>query len=134
MSTFSTVEEAREYFRNDRFATENGMQLDELTEDGCVCSVVLGERHRNALGGIMGGVLFTLADFAFAIASNNAHHGTVAIDVNIHFLAATKGSKLTARATCVKDGRTTAVYEAKVTDDTGREVALFLGTGYKLQK
>ena len=134
MSTFSTVEEAREYFKNDRFATENGMRLDELTEDGCVCSVVLGERHRNALGGVMGGVLFTLADFAFAIASNTAHHGTVAIDVNIHFLAAPKGSKLTARASCVKDGRTTAVYEAKVTDDTGRDVALFLGTGYKLQK
>lgn len=134
MSTFSTVEEAREYFKNDRFATENGMRLDELTEDGCVCSVILGERHRNALGGVMGGVLFTLADFAFAVASNNAHHGTVAIDVNIHFFAAPKGSKLTARASCVKDGRTTAVYEAKVTDDTGRDVALFLGTGYKLQK
>ena len=132
MSTFSTVEEVREYFKNDRFATVNGMALDELTEDGCVCSVVLGENHRNALGGVMGGVLFTLADFAFAVASNNRHEGTVAIDVHIHFLAAPKGTRLTARASCVKDGRTTAVYEVKVTDDTGRDAALFIGTGYKL--
>ncbi|MBR4185154.1 MAG: PaaI family thioesterase [Clostridia bacterium] len=132
MSTFSTVEEAREYFRNDRFATVNGMELDELTEDGCVCSVTLGENHRNALGGVMGGVLFTLADFAFAIASNNRHRGTVAIDVSIHFLAAPKGGRLTARASCVKDGRTTAVYEVRIADDTGRDVALFVGTGYKL--
>jgi uncharacterized domain 1 len=134
MKRFATAEEAREYFVNDRFAATNGVLLDELTEDGCVCHVDLNDTHRNALGGVMGGVLFTLADFAFAIASNNAHHGTVAIDVNIHFLAAPKGSKLTARASCVKDGRTTAVYEAKVTDDTGRDVALFLGTGCKLQK
>ncbi len=132
MSTFSTVEEAREYFRNDRFATVNGMELDELTEDGCVCSVTLGENHRNALGGVMGGVLFTLADFAFAIAAHNRHRGTVAIDVNIHFLAAPKGGRLTARASCVKDGRTTAVYEVRIADDTGRDVALFVGTGYKL--
>lgn len=134
MSTFSTAEEAREYFKNDRFATVNGMELDELTPDGCVCSMTIGENHKNALGGLMGGVLFTLGDFAFAIASNNAHLGTVAIDVHIHFLAAAKGSRLTARASCVKDGRTTAVYEVKITDDTGRDVALFVGTGYKLQK
>ena len=132
MSTFQSLEEARSFFRNDRFAAVNGMELDELTEDGCVCSVTLGENHRNALGGVMGGVLFTLGDFAFAIASNNAHKGTVAIDVNIHFLSAAKGSRLTARAVCVKDGRTTAVYHVMITDDTGRDVALFIGTGYKL--
>ena len=132
MSTFSTLEEARAFFTGDRFAMHNGMHLDELTDGGCTVSMDLREEHRNALGGVMGGVIFTLADFAFAVASNNDHRSTVALDVNIHFLSGTKGQRLTAKARCVKSGRTTAVYEITVTDDTERTVALFIGTGYKL--
>ena len=132
MSTFSTLTEAQAYFQGDRFATTNGMTLDELTEDGAVCSVTLNENHRNALGGVMGGVIFTLADLAFAAASNNDHEGTVALDVNIHFLSAAKGDRLIAAAKRIKSGRTTSVYEVTVSDDTGRRVALMVGTGYKL--
>ena len=131
MKNFNTAAEAQEYFKNDRFATVNGMKVDSLTEDGCICSLELNENHRNALGGVMGGVLFTLADFAFAISSNNVHMGTVAVDVSIQFLSAAKGTKLFAEASCVKDGRTTCVYQVTVTDDTGRKLALFTGTGYK---
>ena len=131
MKRFSTAEEARAYFVNDRFASTNGVRLDELTEDGCVCHVDLTDNCRNALGGVMGGIIFTLADFAFAVSSNNVHEGTVAIDVSIQFLSAAKGSRLTARSVCVKDGRTTCVYQITVTDDTGRNVALFTGTGFK---
>jgi len=131
MKRFPTVEEARAYFVNDRFASTNGVQLDELTEDGCVCHVDLTDNCLNALGGVMGGIIFTLADFAFAVSSNNVHEGTVAIDVSIQFLSAAKGSRLTARSVCVKDGRTTCVYQVTVTDDTGRNVALFTGTGFK---
>ena len=130
MKRFETVEEARAYFRNDRFATENGVELDELTEDGCVCHLDLTDSHRNALGGVMGGAIFTLADFAFAVSSNNAHEGTVAIDISMQFLSAAKGSRLIARSTCAKDGRSTCVYQVEVTDDTGRKVALFTGTGF----
>ncbi len=132
MSTFSSLAEAQAYFQNDRFAAANGITLDALTEDGAICSVTLNENHRNAMGGVMGGVIFTLADLAFAAASNNDHQGTVALDVNIHFLSAAKGSRLIAASKRVKSGRTTSVYEITVTDDTGRQVALMIGTGYKL--
>ncbi len=131
MKRFATVEEARAYFRNDRFATGNGVCLDELTEDGCVCHVDLNDSHRNALGGVMGGIIFTLADFAFAVSSNNVHEGTVAIDTGVQFLSAAKGSRLVARSRCVRDGRSICVYQVTVEDDTGRQVALFTGTGYK---
>ena len=131
MKRFATAEEAREYFRNDRFATSNGVELDEITEDGCVCRVDLNENHRNALGGVMGGIIFTLADFAFAVSSNNVHEGTVALDVSMQFLSAAKGSRLIARSFCVKEGRSTCVYRVEVSDDTGRRIALFTGTGFK---
>ena len=133
MGTFNSLEEARAHFVNDRFATENGMTLDELGEGTCLCSVILTDRHKNAYGGVMGGVIFTLADFAFAVCCNNDHQLTVALNVDINFLSAPKGAKLFARARRVKSGRTTGVYQVDVTDDTGRQVALFTGTGYKLE-
>lgn len=133
MSTFSSPEEARAYFKGDKFALENGVTLDALDADEAVCSMRLDDnRHRNAAGGVMGGVIFTLADFAFAVASNNLHHVTVALQVSINFLNAVRGDRLTARTKCVKDGRTTSVFNVDVTDDSGRLVAQFVGTGYKI--
>ena len=132
MGTFADFDEARRLFEKDRFATENGMKLDELTDEYSVCSMTVTDRHRNAYGGVMGGAIFTLADFAFAALCNNDHQLTVALNVNISFLSAPKGEKLFARATRVKSGKTTGVYSVSVYDDTGRNVALFTGTGYKL--
>ena len=73
MATFSSVQEAEEYFKNDKFAYSNGMSLVDLGEDFSVCRMDLDDRHLNANGGIMGGVIFTLADLAFAALSNNIH-------------------------------------------------------------
>ena len=132
MSTFNNLEEARDFFKGDRFATKNSMVLDELGDDYAKCSVILNEDHLNAYGGVMGGVIFTLADFAFAAASNNVHRPTVAQQVSINFLSSTKGKKLIAIAKCKKNGKTSAIYNIDVVDDLGREIAQFIGTGYKL--
>ena len=132
MATFKTVEEAREYFKGDRFATGAGMSLDELTQESSLCSVTLDESHKNANGGIMGGVMFTLADLAFAALANNIHMPTVAQQVNINYLSAPKGSRLFARAVCRKNGSRTVVINVDVTDDTGRDIAQFTGNGFKL--
>ncbi len=132
MSTFNTLEEAQEYFKGDIFATDNGMQIDKLDDNESVCSMTLDGRHKNANGGIMGGVIFTLADFAFATLSNNIHRPTVAQQVSINYLGAPKGNRLTARAVCKKTGRSSTIINVDVTDDTGRDIAQFIGTGFKL--
>ena len=41
MATFETIEEARDFFKGDKFATNIGVTLDELEEDSCVCSLEL---------------------------------------------------------------------------------------------
>ena len=105
MGKFKTIEEAREYFSKDRFATENGMVLEELDESHAVCSLVLSDRHRNAYGGVMGGAIFTLADFAFAALSNDSENVTVAQQVSINYLSASNGTRLVARASYRKNGR-----------------------------
>ena len=133
MSTFQTIDAARAYFNDDRFATENGITLDELDAEHAVTSMTLAPRHKNAFGGIMGGAIFTLADFAFAALTNDRERTTVAQQVSISYLSAPKGGRLVATARFRKDGRSSCVVNVDVTDDTGRDIAQFVGTGFKLQ-
>ena len=132
MGKFKNAEEARAYFSKDRFATDNGMTLDELDEVHAVTSMKIGDRHRNAYGGVMGGSIFTLADFAFAALTNDFDRKTVAQQVSISYLSAPKGERLVATARYRKDGRSSCVVNVDVADDTGRDVAQFVGTGFKL--
>ena len=81
----------------------------------------------------MGGAIFTLVDFVFAVASTSVHHPTVAQQVSVNFLNRPKGEKLTAKAECRKDGRNSIVYMVNVSDDTGRDIATALMTGYKVR-
>ena len=132
MANFNSLEEAREFFYKDKFAVETGVTLDELTEDKAICSLEITDIHKNAYGGVMGGVIFTLSDFAFAVLSNQLHQPTVAQQVSINYLSAPKGNKLTAEAYCRKNGRTSYIIIVDVSDDVGRDVAQFVGTGFKL--
>ena len=132
MASFADLQEARAFFAGDRDAMDTGAVLAELTDGGAVCSLTLTERHRNAEGGVMGGVIFTLMDFTFAAASSNVHRPTVAQQVSVNYLSAPKGARLTARAACRKDGRTSCVYQVNVADDQGRDVAQAVFTGFKL--
>ena len=90
----------------------------------------LGDVYKRQ-GIIMGGAIFTLADFAFAVASNHEKLGTVSLNANITFLRASKGDKLIATAECVRDGRTTCYYRVSVTDNTGALIAEITTSGYK---
>ena len=127
------TEEARDYFSQDRFATENGMSIDELDGEHAVTSLTISSRHKNAFGGVMGGAIFTLADFAFAALTNDRERVTVAQQVSISYLSAAKGKRLIATARYRKDGRSSCVVNVDVTDDTGRDIAQFVGTGFKLK-
>ena len=57
---------------------------------------------------------------------------TVAQQVSINYLSQPKGARLVATARYRKDGRTSCVVNVDVADDTGRDVAQFTGTGFKL--
>ena len=132
MSVFHSLQEARDFFSKDLFATSNNMTLDALTEDGAVCGMEITERHMNAAGGLMGGAILALADFTFAAASNNAHRPTVAQQVSLNFLNASKGKHLTSTAACLKSGRTSCVYVISIKDDLGKDIDQATFTGFKL--
>ena len=125
-----TLEEVRKIFEGDRFATENGTVIEEIGDHSATCSLIITDSHRNAMGAVMGGTYFMLADFAFAVAANWERMGCVSLRSDISFLGAAKGKKLIAKAVCVKDGKSTACYRVDVTDDLGNLTATATVTGY----
>ena len=130
MENKKTLEEVRRIFADDRFATQNGAVIEEIGVRSATCSLAITDAHRNAMGAVMGGVYFMLADFTFAVAANQEKMGCVTLRSDISFLGVAKGEKLIAKAVCVKDGRTTACYRVDVMDEFENLVAAVTMTGY----
>ena len=129
-----SIEELRARFQRDRFATElTGADIREAEPGRAVCALSLRPVHLNANGAPMGGAVFTLADFAFAVAANGfAERITVSQHVSVTFLAPAKGQELRAEARCVKAGRTTCLYEVEVRDEAGTFVAQAMVNGFTI--
>ena len=127
-------EETVRMFERDRFATENGAVIDEVDDHYAKCSLKIEDRHRNAMRAVMGGVYFTLADFALAVASNWQEMGNVSLNSEITYLTAAKGKRLTAEAVCVRNGRTTGYYRIDVRDELGNLTAAVTATTYRVIK
>ena len=130
------LEEAREIFAKDLFATkQTGVVIEAVGENYAKCSMEITENHRNAYGGVMGGAIYTLADYAFAVASNfDQEKATVSITGNASFLSASRGSVLYAEAKLLKDGRNNCFYEVLVWDDLEKQIASVAFTGAHVLK
>jgi len=117
--------------RGDRWAATAGARLVEVREGYARVRMRLRPDHLNGVGVVQGGAVFTLADFAFAVASNS--HGTVAValDTNITFARAARTGVLTAEAREESVSRRVSVCTVRVTDGRGEVVALFRGTAFR---
>ena len=125
-----TLAEIQEIFNNDRFAVEqDGAVILEAAEYYAKVSAKIQPYHLNARGSVMGGAIFTLADFAFAVAANACGQPTVTSNSNISFLSSPKGKELIAEARAIKDGRSLVFYEVIVTDEIGTKIACVNVTG-----
>ena len=127
----SRLEEAREMFAKDLYATKlSGITIEDVGDNYSKCAMKLTDDHKNAYGGIMGGAIYTLADLAFAVASNfDKPASTVSLVGQASFLSMTKGNILYAETRLIKDGRTNCFYEVRVYDDLGKDIAVVTFTG-----
>jgi acyl-CoA thioesterase len=88
----------------------------------------------NGHGFCHGGVLFTLADSAFAFACNSHGQPMVAAGANIEFLApAPRGARLTATATETSRTSRGGIYDVVVARETGEPLAYFRGRCARLR-
>ncbi len=122
---------ARRLLTRDRWAAAAGAKLVLVREGYARARMRLAPVHLNGVDVAQGGAVFTLADFAFAAASNS--HGTVAValDTSITFIRAATRGVLTAEAREESLSRRFSVCTVRVTGEDGAVVALFRGTAFR---
>lgn len=88
----------REFFGDDGYVKLSGIELVYLTEEKAVVRAEIKPHHLNANGCVQGGMLYTIADFAFAVLENYLHPSTVTQNGQITYLRPAFTSRLTATA------------------------------------
>ena len=93
------------------------------------------EEMVNGFGVSHGGIVFSLADSAFAFACNSSGFITVSIENGIRYPAAIfPGDVLTATVKQVGESKRLGYFSGEVTNQDGKTVGLFTGTSYRTEK
>jgi acyl-CoA thioesterase len=133
MSEKRVPEELRRRLADDPFARGLGIELLEMEPGRARVGLTLNDSHRNFLGFIHGGAVFTLLDQAFAAASNSHNESAVAISMSVQFVNAAKpGDRLIAEARELHCSRRLGLYELTVTDESGRLICRSEGRVYRI--
>lgn len=117
-------------FERDQFARANGIRVVQVQPGFARTEMTVEPRHLNSVGVLQGGALFTLADLAFAVASNS--HGVVALacQADMTWFKAVTAGKLTATAEEIARTRKLSTCVVRITDEAGELVAQFKGLAY----
>lgn len=118
----------------DRASQNLGMRIDAIGPGTATLSMRVREDMLNGHGICHGGMIFCLADSAFAFACNTYNALTVAQSNQITYLAPGAATDtLTATATEVARQGRSGTYDVVVTNDTGKKIALFRGLSRTLK-
>ncbi len=126
-----TPEEMARFIEKDQFARYLGVEMLDQGPGSARARLSIQPHHLNSAGTVHGGAIFSLADAAFAVASNSHGPLSMAINVSISFFASVTEGALYAEAEEVSLAPKLATYVIRVTDGAGRRVALFQGTVYR---
>lgn len=117
--------------RTDTAKTAFGIRISELERGRAVLSMLIRDDMANGFGITHGGMVFTLADTAFAYACNEGDTAVVASGADITFTRASyAGDTLTAVATRRWLSGRNGLYDITVTDQRGDVIAEFRGRSF----
>ncbi len=120
-------------YANDRASAALGMKIIEVGEGRAVLAMSVREDMLNGHDVCHGGLIFSLADSAFAFACNSQNHSTVAAGARVEFLAPGKPDDiLTATAEKVSQGGRTGIYDVVVRNQDNKTIALFRGNSHRI--
>jgi acyl-CoA thioesterase len=120
-------------FERDRASQMLGMRLEVIQPGRARVAMRVRADMVNGHGVCHGGLVFALADSAFAFACNTGNESTVAAAASIDFLIAVReGDELSAVACELWRTRRNGIYEITVTNQRGERVALFRGRSYRI--
>jgi acyl-CoA thioesterase len=121
-------------YLSDRASQNLGLEILDVAPGSVRICMAVRPEMLNGHGLCHGGVIFTLADSAFAFACNSHGEPMVAAGASIEFLAPTPaGELLTALATEVSRGERHGLYDVRVTKSSGETAALFRGRCARLR-
>jgi acyl-CoA thioesterase len=124
---------ASEMVARDSASQSLGMQVKEVRPGYARLTLIVRPDMLNGHAICHGGVIFSLADSAFAFACNSRNQNTVASGCSIDFLAPAKaGDELSAEALERALLGRIGVYDVTVTNSEGRTIALFRGRSYRV--
>jgi len=119
---------AEAMWRGDGASQWFGMALEEVDEGHARVGLTVETHHANGLGNCHGGVIFALADTAFAFACNSRNQATVAQHNSITYLAPGHvGDRLTATAREVSLKGRSGLYDVEICNQDGTLIARFSG-------
>jgi acyl-CoA thioesterase len=121
----------QEFLQGDAFALQAGVELLEVSKGYAKARMEIKPFHLNGGGVCQGGAIFTLADLAFAAASNSHARLTLSIASSIQFFEAESKGFLYAEAREVSSHKRLSHCQVSVTNEAGRQIAYFCGTGYR---
>ncbi|MBY0518115.1 MAG: hydroxyphenylacetyl-CoA thioesterase PaaI [Bacteriovoracaceae bacterium] len=121
--------------KKDRFSDWLKLDVKSIEEGKSLVEMIVREDMLNGFDVLHGGVTFALADSAFAFACNSRNNLTLALDAQISFMKkVVTGDVLTASVEELHNGKSTGVYEVKITNQKNETVAAFRGTAYRTGK
>lgn len=124
---------ARAMYAQDRASQALGMRILEVRPGYARLAMVVHEDMVNGHQICHGGLIFTLADSAFAFACNTYDVVTVASSGSVEFLLPTRlGDELTAIAEERSRAKRTGVYDVAVRNQRGECVAMFRGRSHEI--
>ena len=117
-------------FKRDNFARGCGIEIEEVKHGFAKCSMKVTTNHLNGIGILMGGALFTLADYTFSLAANS--HGIIAVthDASITYIRKCTGGVVTAIASEVMRNDKSGDYTVEITNKDGEIIAQITGSAY----
>ena len=131
MCTLDNITAAKELFIKDKYATKaTGIEILEFSDDYAKCSFTVDDRHMNAMNSVMGGALFTLADFTFAIVSNfNKPYSTVTSSTNMTYIKSVSNGTVYSESKLIHNGKTCCTYEISITNSNDDLLAVAIING-----
>lgn len=122
-----------ELYQRDTASQDLGMRLVAIAPGQVTMEMQIQEKMLNGHRICHGGYIFSLADSAFALASNSENYSSVATDCMIDFVKPGRlGDLLTAVAKQIDQGKKVGYYDVSITNQQGEKVAHFRGKSYRI--
>ncbi|MCX6336086.1 MAG: hotdog fold thioesterase [Bacteroidetes bacterium] len=120
---------------DDLFGQWLGVELVAIKEGYSKILLRIRPEMINAIGIAHGGIVFSLADTALALACNGRNKASVTLESAINFIKPVyENDTITAETTEIHNGQSTGLYQITITNQAGSKVAVFKGTCFRTGK